>query len=136
MSSLTTTIIGFCLFGISELLPFLPVNSNGILDTFIKGFQNSFGNINNDISIANQLLNGTNSKEIANITNSVGTNTELKTCVNNILNNQAIIPHVNTLCTTPEIQTLMYSLKSDNILMNNVKNLVLNHTQSTININS
>ena len=73
---------------------------------------------------------------IANITNSVGTNTELKTCVNNILNNQAIIPHVNTLCTTPELQTLMYSLKSDNILMNNVKNLVLNHTQSTININS
>lgn len=131
----TATIIGFCLFGISELLPFLPVNTNGFLQTFILGFKNSFGNITTDISVAHQFLDY--NPQLATIINSVHTNPDIQKCMQNITSNPALIPHINTLCTNPELQTLMYSLKSDNILMNNVKNMILQHkNESVVNVDN
>lgn len=36
------TIIGFCLFGLSEIIPLLPIPANGILHSFMIGIHNSF----------------------------------------------------------------------------------------------
>ena len=134
MTSLSSlpTIIGFCLFTLSELLPFLPINTNGIVQTFVNGFKSSFGNLDLDIVIAQKFLNGDKGRQLASLTNIIATNPEINTCIANIISNQAVIPHVNTLVNSSELQTLMYSFKSDNVLMNNVKSLVSTREQQSI----
>lgn len=120
------TIIGFILFSISELLSLFPINTNGIFHTFVLGFQNSFKNLDNDIEVAKQLL--TKKPNIANIINTVATNPVIKECVQNIIDNQHLIPQIQLICKNQEFQTLSNGIKNINpklinqILNNNYTN--------------
>jgi hypothetical protein len=115
------TIIGYVLFIVSELLPFLPLNTNGIFETLVNGFQKSFGNVDADITLAKQLIS---SHDLAAIVNTLATNPSLRDCVHNIISNQSLVQQVNTITGHPELQKLLYSINSDQVLLNKVRNLV------------
>jgi len=137
-SSDITTIIGYVLFAVSEILPFLPIHANGFFETLILGFKNSFNSKDADIELAQQLIS--KKPNVANVVNTMSTNPVIHNCFKNILENQNIIPFIETLCKNPELQTLFHSMNSNPVLLNNVKNIVLtNQTQqlnNTFNTNS
>ena len=127
-SSDTATIIGYVLFAVSEILPFLPIHANGFFESLILGFKNSFNNKDADIELAQQLIS--KKPNVANVVNTMSTNPVIHNCFKNILENQNIIPFIETLCKNPELQTLFHSMNSNPVLLNNVKNIVLtNQTQ-------
>lgn len=49
-------IVGYVLLGLSELLALLPVPTNGLLQSFFIGFQNSIKNSNPEVELAQSLL--------------------------------------------------------------------------------
>jgi hypothetical protein len=63
----TTTIIGYVLFAISEILPLLPIPTNGVFHSLTIGLKNSIKNSNNDIEVAQNVLK--QKPDIANIVN-------------------------------------------------------------------
>ena len=99
-----STYIGFSLFVISELLPFLPIKTNGILQTFISGFNTSCSNPSDDIAMAQQLI--TNKDNIAGIVNTMGTNKVIQNCFENIISNQHMIPVINNMITSHQMTTI------------------------------
>ena len=127
-SSDTATIIGYVLFAVSEILPFLPIHANGFFESLILGLKTGFNNRDADIELAQQLIS--NKPNVANVVNTMSTNPVIHNCFKNILENQNIIPFIETLCKNPELQTLFHSMNSNPVLLNNVKNIVLtNQTQ-------
>jgi hypothetical protein len=117
-----TSIIGFCFFAVSEILPLLPVNTNGILHSFIIGFKDSFKNIDHDIELAQKLIQ--KKPDIANVVNIASTNTVIQDCINDILQNQHLIPHIQALCKNSDLQNVFQNLKNNPILLQNIKSKI------------
>jgi hypothetical protein len=111
------TIVGYTLFGLSELVAILPIPSNGILHSFIIGLQNSIkkpnNNNNNDLEMAQTLIN--KQPSIANIINTISYNPNLINSVKLLLDNQHLIPLFENIS---KDQNLQYVL---NIVQNNPK---------------
>jgi hypothetical protein len=130
---LTTSIIGYILFAISEILPFFPIHTNGVAQSLIMGFKHSFNQHDGEIELAQQLI--TKKPTVANLINIMSTNKVIHDCVEGILENQHIIPHIQMLCNNPELQLIFHSLNTNPMLLNSVKNLMLtthqNNTQPT-----
>ena len=122
------TIVGYVLFAISEILPFLPIHANGFFESVIIGLKNGFNNRDADVELAQQLIS--KKPTVANVVNTMSTNPVIQNCFKNILENQNIIPFIETLCNSPELQNLFHSMNSNPVLLNNVKNIILtNQTQ-------
>lgn len=124
---LTTSIIGYVLFAISEILPFFPIHTNGVVQSLIMGFKQSFNQHDSDVQLAQQLI--TKQPSVANLINIMSTNKVIHDCVDSILENQHIIPHIQMLCKNPELQLIFHSLNTNSMLLNNVKNLMLTSQQ-------
>lgn len=120
-SSTVSTIVGFVLFAISEILPFFPVKTNGILHSFVIGFRDSFQNLNHDIELAQQFVKN---PDITPMVNAVSTNPVLQKCFQNVLDNQHIIPHIHTLCNNLEIQSIFNNINTNPVMLKNVTNLI------------
>ena len=132
---LTTAIIGYILFAISEILPFFPIHTNGVFQSLVMGFKQSFDQHNGDVQLAQQLI--VKQPSVANLVNIMSTNKIIHDCVESILDNQHIIPHIQILCKNPELQLIFHSLNTNGILLNNVKNLMLTTQQNnTPNLNN
>ena len=126
--NVTTEIIGYVLFVISEILPFFPIHTNGVFQSLVMGFKHSFNQHDGEIELAQQLL--TKKPTVANLVNIMSTNKVIHDCVESILDNQHIIPHIQMLCNNPELQMIFHSLNTNPMLLNNVKNLMLTTQQS------
>ena len=125
------TIVGYVLFGISELLTFLPINTNGIVHSFIIGFHDSFKNVDHDIELAQNLIK--KKPNAATIINTVATNPIIQGCVQDILENQHLIPQIQLLCKNQELQTLFHSINlNPDLLKTIIKN---NNTFDNSNVN-
>jgi hypothetical protein len=116
-----SAIVGFVLFAISEILPFLPLNTNGVLHSFVIGFRDSFRKLDQDIELAQQFVKN---PEIAPMVNSVSTNPVLQKCFQDVLENQHLIPHIHTLCNSPDIQHVFNNINSNPTMLKNVTNLI------------
>ena len=127
---LTTSIIGYILFAISEILPFIPIHTNGVVQSLIMGFKHSFNQHDGEIELAQQLI--TKKPTVANLINIMSTNKVIHDCVEGILENQHIIPHIQMLCNNPELQMIFHSLNTNPMLLNSVKNLMLTTHQNNI----
>jgi hypothetical protein len=125
---LTTSIIGYILFAISEILPFFPIHTNGVVQSLIMGFKHSFNQHDGEIELAQQLI--TKKPTVANLINIMSTNKVIHDCVEGILENQHIIPHIQMLCNNPELQLIFHSLNTNPMLLNSVKNLMLTTHQN------
>lgn len=124
------TIIGYVLFGISELLPFMNTPPNGILNIFTMGFTNAFKPLNKDIELATSLVEKPN---FANIVNTISTNPQIKSLIDSIISNPQlsntlhIITTNNTLTNQlhilsnrPQLQTILGNLISNPEFCNNI----------------
>lgn len=112
MSDNIATIIGYVLFGLSEILPLINVPTNGFLHTFIIGFSNAFKNKQKDIEMAQVLVE---KQSFADIINTVSTNPQIKLLF-------------DTLISDPNLTHTLYSVLNDNSLQTQLQKLV-NNTQ-------
>lgn len=104
------TIIGYTLFVISEILPFINIPTNGFLHTFIIGFQNAFKNPERDIEMANSLIQ---SPDFANIVNTISTNSQIKLIIDYLIAN-------------PGSANIITSIQTNDIIKNVINKIVLN----------
>ena len=118
-----TSIVGYVLFVVSELLPLLPIHTNGVFHSFLIGLQKSFKQPDKDIELAQRLIN--KNPSVTNLINTVSTNQTIQNCVQNILDNVNVVPYVQMLCNSPELQTIFHAASTNPMLLNNIKNLIL-----------
>jgi hypothetical protein len=118
-----TSIVGYVLFVVSELLPLLPIHTNGVFHSFLIGLQKSFKQPDKDIELAQRLIN--KNPSVTNLINTVSTNPSIQNCVQNILDNVNVVPYVQMLCNSPELQTIFHAASTNPMLLNNIKNLIL-----------
>lgn len=119
MTDNISTIIGFSLFVISEILPFINVPTNGFLHTLILGLSNAFKNKEKDIEMAQVLVE---KQSFADIINTVSTNPQIKTVIESLINN-------------PQFSNTLHSLLNNNSLYIQLQKLTNNtQLQSILNI--
>jgi hypothetical protein len=137
------TVLGYVLFGLSELLPLLPIPTNGFLHSIFIGLQNAFRNPTKDIEMAMDLVSNKNfGKDFANIVNSLANNNQLNTIVLNLINNPQLANNINSIqndtillsqlpriSSNPQIKNLISTLLQDPTLSNNLS-LALNNPTS------
>jgi hypothetical protein len=117
-----TTIVGFCFFALSEILPFLPIKTNGLLHSFILGFKDGFKNIDQNIDLAQKAIK--KKPEVANVVNILSTNNVINDCVNNILENQHVIPQIKALCNNSDLQIVLQNITNNPILLQKIKSIL------------
>lgn len=127
----TSTIIGYVLFAISELLPLLPIPTNGLLHSLTIGLNNSLKNSNSDIEVAQNILH--KKPEIANLIHTAVSNPTVKETINTIVNRQDLIPLVNSLNSDANLQKMVTLLNANPQIINEVQSFV--EQQVNLNIN-
>jgi hypothetical protein len=125
-----TSIVGYVLFVVSELLPLLPIHTNGVFHSVLIGLQKSFKQPDKDIELAQRLIN--KNPSLTNLINTVSTNQPIQNCVQNILDNVNVVPYVQMLCNSPELQTIFHAASTNPMLLNNIKNLILTTHQNNL----
>ena len=142
-----STIIGYSLFLISEILPLMNIPTNGFLHTFVLGFSNAFKNPKKDIEMAQSLVTD---PSLANIINAINSNPQIKISVDNILNDpqlaslvnlsskSLLLPLFNQLHTfNPDIINTLITLNNNsnkNSILN-IINTLIHHPEFIENIN-
>ena len=120
-SSAVASIIGWILFGISEILPFISIPTSGMFHTFILGLDRAFTSLPGDIEMATQLVPKGN---YASIINTLSNNPQIKTIFDKLLsnpedaNNITLIQNntgnyaniINVLNNNPQIKTILDNL--------------------------
>ena len=110
MSSQVTIIIGYILFAISEIFPFLPIPASGLLHSLTLGLSNAFINPSQDIEMAQSLVSNTS---LASIVNTISTSPQIKTIVTDLINNQSNANNISAVQSDPVISQLV-SLTNSN----------------------
>jgi hypothetical protein len=118
------TIIGYVLFGISELLTMLPTPSNSILQIIIRGLK-TIKPSSLDLETQN-VSNAIQDSEIKNIVNKISINPDLKHIINVCLNNPQIVPQIETLLKLPQLDYIITLLKNNPQIIPDVKVLIEN----------
>ena len=134
---ITSTVIGYVLFSISEILPFINVPTSGILHTFILGFKNAFTNPAKDIELAEILVS---KPDFAHIINTISTNPQIKTLIESLLSNPQLSNSLQVvtsgnnmldsqlpiLTSRPQLQMILTALIKDPQFCNNIASLINN----------
>jgi hypothetical protein len=126
VNNTVTTIIGFVLFAISEIVGLLPIRTNGIIHTLAIGIKDSLTTTNNqntDIEIAQKLVKY--KPEMANIINSLEGNPRLIDTVNSITNNPQIIQDIEGLISNNSLRYINTLLINNPEIINDVKKTIL-----------
>lgn len=110
------TIIGFVLFGISELLPFVDINSNGLFHTLVLGFKSAFDkNLqpSKDIELAKSLV--TTKDEYAYLINTIDTNRYIKEILHDLIKNPSTADNIKAVQNSPELAHLISVINFNNL---------------------
>jgi hypothetical protein len=111
-SNYTLSIIGFLFFGISELLPILPIPANGFIHSLFIGLRNSFTQKPNiDLEIAHSLVN--TRPVLANLVNTLEGNDKLIDVLKLITLKPNLIPLIEKIANDPNLEVI------NNVLINN-----------------
>jgi len=106
------SIVGFALFLVSELLPFINIQANGIFQTVVVGFQNAFNQNTvphtKDIELAQNLV--TTQDNFANIVNTVNSNPYVKDIITNLIKNPSVTKNIQAIQNNPELSHLISTL--------------------------
>lgn len=117
-------VVGYVLFGISELLALVPVPPNGILNSILIGIRNSFSNPSHDIEMAQTLINS--DTNVANVLNTIGTNPVLANAMKVLAEHPSVIPHVSTLSASQDLQYIITLLSNNPEMIDTMKSLIIN----------
>ena len=116
-----STIIGFVLFGISELIAVIPIPANGLLHSILIGLQNSLKNPNDDIEMAQRIVTN---PVVAKMVKTIESNPNLSNTVDLLKDNQHIIPHINVLASNQSLQYICTLLTNNPEILDDVKNFI------------
>lgn len=120
-----TTIIGYSLFFISELLPLLPIPTNGLFQSIVIGLQNAFRNPSKDIEMAINLVSNKNlTSDFSNIVNTLATNTQLNSTVLNLINNPQLANNINSIQNDPILLSQLPNISSNSQLKHVISTLL------------
>lgn len=108
------SIIGFALFAISELLPFLNIPSNGFLHVLSLGFTNAFSTPQKDIQFAQDLIQ--HKSDYASIVNNININPKLYDIINKISQDPALLSSITSLLNNPQLLNNVVALQNINDL--------------------
>jgi hypothetical protein len=123
------TIIGYILFGLSEILPFINVPTNGFLHTFILGFSNAFKNKQKDIEMAQVLVE---KQSFADIINTVSTNPQVKTVIESLINNPQFSNTLYSVLNNTSLYLQLQKLESNTQLQSILDTLIKDPQLTTI----
>lgn len=120
------TIIGYVLFGLSEILPFINVPTNGFLHTFILGFSNAFKNKEKNIELAQVLVEKQN---FADIINTVSTNPQIKNLIDTLINDPQKSNTLNSLLNNSQLPFLQLQKFTNNTQLQSLVNTLIDNIQ-------
>ena len=125
------TIIAFTLFGVSEILPILPMPANGILHSIIIGLQNSFSNkpVSSDIEIARSLIS--NRPNMANLVSTLDGNYKLFETLKILNDNPHLIVYIDSIAYNKDLQFINNILMNNPNIINELKSNALNIINKT-----
>lgn len=136
-NDLLLAIIGYVLFGVSELLPLINISANGILHSFVVGFANAFKSMGKDMELAQRILQS--KPDFVGIVNTIATNPSIKNIMDNVIqdpqfasniskvqNSSNLYNQVNVLTANAQVQKVVDQISKDSLLCKNVVNLVSN----------
>ena len=126
------TVIGYVLFGISEVMPFLNIAPNGILHIFTMGFTNAFKPLDKDIELATSLVEKPN---FANIVNTISTNPQIKSLIDYFINDPQLTNTLHTVTTNTTLTNQLHILSS-NTQLQAILGTLINNPQFCNNIAS
>jgi len=104
------TIVGFVLFGVSEILPFINIPTNGFVHTLLLGVTNSFKNPSKDVEMASVSVKD---QHIANLVNVISTSPQIKNLVESTINN-------------PQLANIVYSINGNNQILSQLIKIISN----------
>lgn len=119
------SILGYILFGLSEILPFINIPTNGFLHTFILGFSKAFKNKHKDIELAQVLVE---KQDFADIINKVYINPQIKTLIDTLINNPQISNTFNSILNNNSLYIQLQKI-TDNTKLQYILNTLIDNTQ-------
>jgi hypothetical protein len=135
MSDTVTGIIGYILFALSEILPFVNIRTNGFLHTLILGFTNSFLDQDQekakikDIEMGNVLIEKNLYKKLSanpqvkSIIDTLINDTTLLNTLYSILDDNSLYLQLQKLINNTQLQSILNILINDQVLSNNISSL-------------
>lgn len=122
----TSSVIGYVLFAVSELLPLLPIPTNGILHSLSIGLTNSFSkkSQSTDLEIAQNLL--ISRPNMQNIVSLLEGNQKLIDSIGLLNNNPQLITLLHKLGKDKNLQFINTLLTNNPDTINTIKKLVMN----------
>ena len=114
MSYDVSAIVGYCLFVVSEILPFVNIKADGIFHSIIIGLSNALTYVKSDplpskdIELANSLIN--NNQDIAKIVNLIESNPIIKEIIEHLIMNQQNITNIKAVQNNPELAHLISNI--------------------------
>lgn len=126
-----TTITGFGLFLLSELLPLLKIQGNGLIHSLVLGVGTAFTNLPKEIETAQAAV--TNNPEFTNIINFISENPQMKSLVKSLIKD----PHLLSIIQNGGLSTIKSLIKDPQLASNiqssgltsNQLNLITGNTQ-------
>lgn len=103
-------ILGYILFGVSELVALLPVPANGLTHSLFIGLRNSLNNPNTDIEIARKILGS--KPEVAATVNQVNSIPELQIAMDTLTKFPQLIQQIDILKNNTQIQYVVTILNA------------------------
>ena len=126
-STTISAIIGYVLFIISDIMPFLPIPSNGIFHSLLltlkSGIRASFGSLPQDIEMAQSLVKD---KNFADIVNTINTNPQIQSIINNLISNPSLANNLTTVQTNTTINSIVTFLHNNPQAQTLFNNLISN----------
>lgn len=121
-----TTIIGYLLFGFSEIITLLPIPANGILHSLAIGVKNSFSNTkpNTDVEIAHTLID--TKPQMANIVSTLEGNFKLIDALTLLNSKPQLIPYIEKLAYDNNLKFINSLLINNPNSINEIKRLIIN----------
>jgi hypothetical protein len=105
-----SVILGYVLFGVSELVAILPVPANGFAHSLFIGLRNSLNNPDTDIEIARRLIG--KKPDVVTTINQVGVMPELQISIDTLVKCPQLIQQLDILKNNTQIQYIVTILNA------------------------
>jgi len=112
------TLIGFVLFGLSELLGILPIPANGLLHSLFVGMKNSFSNPLNNTKLIQTVID--KEPDLENILSKISSNPNLITSIKTMSDNQHVLPLLEMICNNQDLEYLLTLIKNNPSLLTSI----------------
>lgn len=125
-----TTIVGFGLFVVSEVMSLMPFKGNGLLHSLLLGFRDALSNPEKDIEMAKNFVSN---PTVASIVNTVSSNPTVKSHVDLVIQNPQIAHILSIIGANSEVLNTLTNLMTNQRLLGLVK-LLANDPQLSNNV--